>query len=488
MQSSIIFPKHMPLSMGSFIEMLNQDDRNPQEKITLYTIEQLVNNDHDNFIQLLQLESKSEKISLIQVAAQNGRYDIVKYLIDQAMKDDASKQILYHQLSRTDTFDRSIVHWLAQINTHEVSLCLSIILDTCNQLGMTQYVNQKENVFNATPLIMATKQGAIPNIKVLLEHGADIYAKTRDNETALDLIKYTDPKIAIPTMKYFIKNTIFGYDTFIKMHSDFKEIYNTNDKEDKTIDKILSALIAIDIDAALPHDLAQLSALKLLTNNALMASTLEEATLMLATHRQIDFAKALRGYNTHKKDEKNALINDIFNKTLETSAEWKLSENNSAIFAEANFLLLFQLPEAHKSALLLLMLLMVDAPSLALEGFKQINVSYLDIDNHFLLIRNILTTMINIKLTELTPIEHDNILLRYLIDKNTLFSHKQEKYDACDKLTILRDEIRNAKNIHDLQTSLMKISTDNLKLKIFEDSVWNEMMDIIKPNTTSCFP
>lgn len=486
-QSSIIFPVTMPVSIDSFIEMMNQDEHNIIQQNTLVAIKNFISDDNDKFIQLIQLESKPEKITLIQVAAQNGRHDIVKFLIDTAMESDLGKQILRDQLARVDAFDRSIIHWVAQVNTDDVGHCLAAILNAGNQLGITDYVNLKENVFGATPLMMAVKQGAIANIRVLLEHGADIHAKSNDNATALDLIKYTDPKIAIPTMKYFIKNTTYGYSTFINIHGeDFKNVYDANNEnEEKNIDRILCSLIAIDIDASLPHELAQLSALKLLTKNTLMACTMDEANLMLANHSRIDFVKALQGYKTQVKDDKNTLINNVFDKTLETNALHNLSENSTATLAEAYFLLSFQLPAAHKSALLLFTLLMMEAPNLALNGFKQINATYLDADNQFLLIRNILFTMIDIKLKELNPIDHTNVFLRYIFDKNTLFSHRQEKIDACDKLKILLDEINNAKNILDLQTAIKKISADNLKSTIFEDPAWVEILHRLAEKSTS---
>ncbi len=478
-QSSIIFPVYMPLSIDSFIDMMNRDERGDGiQKNTLIAIKQFVSDDINKFMQVMQLESKPEKTSLIQVAAQNGRHDIVKYLIDQAMKTELGQQTLRNQLIRVDIYDRSIIHWIAQINKDAVGQCLAAILDAGNQLGIFNYVNLKENMFNATPLMMAVKQGAIANIRVLIEHGADIYVKSRDDETVLDLIKYTDPKISIPTMKYFIKNTSFGYETFIKIHGDeFKKIYD--EKDDKTIDKILSTLIAIDMDASLPHELAQLSALKLLVNGTMMAHTMNEVSLILATHSQINFVKALQGYKTQIKDEKHSLINDIFEKTLKTSSKFNLSESNTAIFAEANLLLSFQLPEAHKSAFSLFMQLMIEAPDVALEGFKKINTTYLDADFHFLLIRNTLFAMTSMKITKLTPIVHDNILLRFF-DNNTLFSHRQEKMDACDKLKILLDEINNAKNMPDLQTAVKKISMDT---KLSEDPTWAEMMNILNPAT-----
>lgn len=480
-QSSIIFPIYMPVSIDSFIEMMNKDELNVEQKNTLIAIKQFIADDNAKFIQLMQLESKPEKKTLIYVAAQNGRHDIVKFLIDQAMKSELGRKMLYDQLIGVDVFDRSIIHWIAQINTDAVGQCLALILDASNQLGIPNYVDSKETVFSATPLLMAVKQGAIANISVLIAHGADIYATSQDNQTALDLIKYTDPKIGIPTMKYFIKNTEFGYSEFTKIHGkEFKDIYDAkNAKEDKNMDRILSTLIAIDIDASIPHKLAQLSALKSLIRSTLMASTPEEANIMLATHKEIDFAKALQGYKTQAKDERHTLLNDVFDKTLKASAEFNLSENNSALLAEASLLLSFQLPIAHQSALSLLILLMIDAPHVALKGFEKINLAYLDENNQFLLTRYTLFSMINMKLKELTPVEYDNILLKYLIDKNTLFSHRQEKMEACAKLQILLEEINNAKDLLDLQTSIKKISGDTLKLKVFEETFWSEMLKIL---------
>jgi hypothetical protein len=480
-QSSIIFPVYMPVSIDSFIEMMNKDEHNVEQKNTLVAIKQFISDDHDKFIQLMRLESKPEKNTLIQVVAQNGRHDIVEFLIDQAMKSELGKKILRDLLTRVDAFDRSIIHWIAQINKDDVAQCLTAILDASNQLDITHYVNLKENALGATPLMMAVRQGAISNIRVLVEHGADIYAKSKDNETVLDLIKYVNPKMSIPAMKYFIKNTALGYSTFINIHGeDFKKIYDAKkDEEDKNLDSMLSTLIEIDIDASIPHELAQLSALKSLITSTLKANTPEEANIMLATHSQIDFAKALQGYKAHVKDDKHTLLNEVFDKTLKNNAEFNLSENNTALLAKATLLLSFHLPKAHQSALSLLMLLMIGAPKLALEGFKKINPAYLDADNQFLLTRYTLFSMANMKLKELAPIEHDNILLRYLFDKNTLFSNRQEKMDACKKLQILLDAINKAKDILDLQTSIQKISEDIIKLKIVDDIFWSEMLEIL---------
>ncbi len=473
-QSSIILPYQKQFSIESFIEIMNQ------EQNACEAMQQFVNDDHDIFLKMMQLESYPEQITILQIAAQNGRNDVVKYIIDEAMKSTIGKQILTEQLTQIDMHDRSIIHWIAQVNKNEVAPCLAAILDAGIQLGINDYVNIKEGVYGCTPLMMAAKQGAIANISVLLKYGADMQARSCNNESVLDLIKYTDPKISIATMKYFIENTEDGSNAFKKIHGeDFNKIDHA--------DRVLPILIAIDLDAALPLDLAQLSALKLTTISALMADNMTEVTLMLANFKQIDFAKALQAYKMQVKNDKYQLINDAFDKAMEKSLEYKLSEKNTALLAEALLLVSFQLPEAHKFAILIFALLMNDAPDLALEGFKKINKTYLDSDNKFILIRNTLLTMININLIKLGPWEYNMFygMFSCIFEKGFVVADRQERNEARTKLKVLMDDISASKDVVDIQMALKKIVSDNKNVKPLEDLIWTEVMSVLGDNTIS---
>ena len=144
----------------------------------------------------LNAKYNENKTALI-LAASNGHYEIVKFLIDKEAELNAKDQhdstaLIY--ASRNGHFE--IVKYLvengAELNARNVNVQSALMIAyEYKNYGIVKYLVTKgadvntKNKFNQTALILASIFGHLEMAKYLVENGADVKAKDNNGKTAL---------------------------------------------------------------------------------------------------------------------------------------------------------------------------------------------------------------------------------------------------------------------------------------------------------------
>ena len=324
-------------------------------KNNLQELKDFIGENPENFIQIMELESP--KFSFIQLAAQNGKLEFVKFFIENARKSEKAKQLLMDQLLKKDEAGRNIIHIVASVNKAGVAPCLREILAFCKELDILNNLINEKDINNGimegefTPFMLAAKFCALGNIRILVEFKADITQKSNSRRNAYEIALDREPKNALPILKYLISDTAFK-SVFQDKFGDVENILKETKGSD--VDTVVTRLLEIEMDASIAHPAAQLSALSKLTEYTLSAKNSEEAQLYLLTYKYVNFSQALEGYQKSKNGNKgNEILNGYLAKIIEIQKEFKLTENDYEDFAKGWFISQFDYPESQEQALLL---------------------------------------------------------------------------------------------------------------------------------------
>lgn len=412
-----------------------------------------IKDDYPQFIRILKWNVSG--ISFIQVAAQNGMFELTKLFIDQALKSQEGKQILKEQLLKKDESGRSIIHWVALVNKDEVAPCLNEILNAADQLGILEHlIDSKETEKEFTPLMLAANLGAFRNIITLLDHKANPKEKTKEGRTAYEIALRKDPTNSIPILKYFVFNTSCFSSSFKQKFGDIEKIIPDIKKEE--LETVISQLIEIEMDASISKPIAQLSALKKINKYILSAKNAEEEKLFLLTNKFINFSQAIEAYKMNKEDKDDKLINKIFEKVIKINTEYKLSTQDCERLTRGLFLLQFNYYECQKLALLQFNSLKEVPCNLIIELLHEVNKELLDTYGKFKLMQKILLESGKSFLSELKPAGF----------------FEKEKNVSRELLITFINNIECATSTESLEMTLLMIPSHDEVLRSFKESAW----------------
>ena len=344
-------------------------------KNNLRELKDFIGENPENFIQIMEL--KSPKFSFIQLAAQNGKLEFVKFFIENARKSEKAKRLLMDQLLKKDEAGRNIIHIVAPVNKAEVAPCLREILAFCKELDILNNLINEKDIDNGimegefTPFMLAAKYCALENIRILVEFKADITQKSTFRRNAYEIALGMEPKNALPILKYLISDTAFK-SVFQEKFGDIENILK--ETKDSDVDTVVTRLLEIEMDTSIAHPAAQLSALSKITEYTLSAKNSEEAKLYLLNYKYVNFSQALEGYQKSENGNKgNEILNGYLAKIIEIQREFKLSENEYEDFAKGWFISQFDYPESQEQALLLFSGLQEAPHKVIIAGLNAIN-------------------------------------------------------------------------------------------------------------------
>jgi hypothetical protein len=325
-------------------------------------------------------------------------------------------------LEHVNNEGRKIIHSLADNNHSDAAPCLTAIITASQKLNMSGYVNSREEHYHSTPLMFAARRGSIEHLKILLENKADANAKAQNGQTAFDLAKFTDPKIAIPKMRVLLELHAESRSKFNKENRNFLSLYPEALDAKNEKHALLNALLEINIDLSFSHHQGQISAFKLMCQHEKRFQSPEDKIFVSNLCRQIDYPLILKGDLEPKikklqepqqeKDKKQVRgelkgedkeINELLDNLAQDIARSpSLTEQHKTALVQAAFLLTrTNDPVSQKDAAVLCSLLISCAPELALKGLNAVNKDCLDEANQFLLMRRTLLALAQIQVNNL---------------------------------------------------------------------------------------
>lgn len=424
--------------------------------------------DRRKFIEIMTLakdeqDDKNENLksrSALLIAAKNKHIKLVDFIIKTAMQDEEGCQLLAEHLLEKNPEGKNVLHVAAF--TPDNGVIIQQLCRVAKQLhaqkiersnALSDYVNSKEDMRENTALHIAARQAIWGNYEALVQAGANTKSQANNGIIAIDLVKYNDLKYSVPFMKQWMQTLPEGVSYFKQRHGDFSNLL-PND---------IDNMIKIDLNAGLQdNSQAQLDAFKDCMALIMKAKTSQEYSPILSSLSYINFAVI---EDRDLQDELGIvqLLKKIIQDSMMIALEDKELKNN---YITAELLKQFKgISVATQTAFEYYSRLLTKYPQLALNGFKQLDLTF--ISNKIQVAKRLIVAHANISLNNIRENPTKTNFFNSLLKKSE---------DKCLTETLVKflEELRNVTSIKDIVDLANALPTKG-KMSLLKEQFINEL-------------